>query len=149
MIKLIRTDSSHPEFIKLVQNLDQFLADLDGDQHAFYATYNTIQSIKNVVVAFDQEEAIGCGAFKETMEDTVEIKRMYITPDHRSLGIAGLVLMELEAWARELNYPYCVLETGKNNPKAVRLYLRSGYAVIPNYGQYIGVENSVCMKKKL
>jgi len=149
MINLKRTDSSNTDFINLVSELDQFLADLDGKDHAFYAPFNTIQSLKHVVVAYDDEVAIGCGAFKHFSQDAAEIKRMYVLSVHRGKGIASLILKELESWAKELNHHSCVLETGKNNPTAVNLYLRSGYGTTPNYGQYIGVENSVCMKKDL
>jgi GNAT superfamily N-acetyltransferase len=149
MISLLRTDSSHPDFIGLVKQLDQFLADLDGEDHAFYSTFNTIQSLKHVVLAYEDGQAKGCGAFKHFSQEAAEIKRMYVLPDHRGKGIAPLILNELETWAKELNHTSCVLETGKNNPTAVHLYLRSGYETIPNYGQYIGVANSVCMKKVL
>lgn len=149
MITLIRTDSSNSDFINLVKELDQFLADLDGKDHAFYATFNTIQSLKHVVVAYEEEVAIGCGAFKHASQDAAEIKRMYVLPVHRGKGIAPFILNELESWAKELNHKTCILETGKNNPTAVNLYLRAGYQTTPNYGQYIGIENSVCMKKAL
>jgi GNAT superfamily N-acetyltransferase len=74
---------------------------------------------------------------------------MFVRPEHRGQRIAEKVLNELERWANELNHIHCVLETGRKQPEAIRLYQRSGYAVIPNYGQYIGVENSICMKKKI
>ncbi|WP_369804232.1 hypothetical protein [Siphonobacter sp. SORGH_AS_0500] len=48
-----------------------------------------------------------------------------------------------------MGYEYCVLETGKRQQPAIALYTRSGYQPIPNYGQYIGMDNSVCMKKNL
>lgn len=149
MITLKRTDSSHRDFIELVKYLDQFLADLDGKEHAFYATFNTIQALKHVVVAYEDGISVGCGAFKHLTHESAEIKRMYVSPDHRAKGIAPLILKELETWAKELNHTFCVLETGKNNPTAVNLYIRLGYEITPNYGQYIGVANSVCMKKLL
>ncbi len=58
-------------------------------------------------------------------------------------------LAELEKWAAELGYNKCVLETGKKQPEAIALYKRSGYKIIPNYGQYIGIENSVCFEKAI
>lgn len=79
----------------------------------------------------------------------MEVKRMFVHPSHRGKGTAQAVLAELERWAKDLHYPSCVLETGKRQPEAIGLYQKSGYALIPNYGQYIGVENSVCMQKQL
>jgi GNAT superfamily N-acetyltransferase len=74
---------------------------------------------------------------------------MYTRPDSRGKGIASLVLAELERWAGELSYERCMLETGKRQPEAIALYKRRGYGIIPNYGQYVGVENSVCFAKEL
>ncbi|WP_407524361.1 GNAT family N-acetyltransferase [Lacibacter sp. MH-610] len=58
-------------------------------------------------------------------------------------------MLQLEQWAKEEGYSAAVLETGKKQPEAIRLYEKCGYSRIPNYGQYAGVENSVCMKKEL
>ena len=64
-------------------------------------------------------------------------------------GIATQILTELEKWATELSFKKCVLETGKKQPEAIALYIKNGYKIIPNYGQYEGVENSVCFEKLL
>jgi len=127
--------------------LDADLQKRDGEEHTFYAQFNKIDHIKHVVVAYVNNKAVGCGAIKEYSTDAVEVKRMYVQPHHRGEGIASEVLMALEAWAAELNYTKCVLETGKKQPEAIRLYHKNGYAVIPNYGQYENVENSVCFEK--
>ena len=149
MLKIIRTDSNNSDFQSLVRLLDADLAIRDGDMHGYYAQYNKIDAIKNAVVAYDGETAVGCGAFKPFDDDSVEIKRMYVRPENRGVGIAVEVLKELENWAAELDFKAAVLETGKKQPEAIRLYEKSGYELIPNYGQYIGLENSVCMKKSL
>jgi GNAT superfamily N-acetyltransferase len=79
----------------------------------------------------------------------MEVKRMYTDPSVRGKGVASAVLRELEKWSRELGYSACVLETGWRQPEAVALYRKSGYEQIPNYGQYAGMENSVCFRKPL
>lgn len=58
------------------------------------------------------------------------------------------ILSELEKWAAESGYSSTVLETGKRQPEAINLYKKAGYKIIPNFGQYEGVENSVCMMKE-
>jgi len=102
-----------------------------------------------VVVAYENKKAIGCGAFKFHKNKTVEIKRMFVSPLGRRKGIASKVLNELELWAKELGYTKCILETGKQQPEAIELYKKSGYAITPNFGFYENVENSVCFEKKL
>lgn len=149
MIKIIRTDSAHNDFIELVKHLDADLAERDGTEHSFYAQFNTIATIKNVVMAYENDLPIGCGAIKEYNSDSMEIKRMYTAPDGRGKGVATKVLTELEKWATELGYEKCVLETGKRQPEAIALYQKNGYQVTPNYGQYAGMENSVCFEKKM
>ncbi len=149
MLTLIRTDSSQQDFQALVALLDADLRVRDGEDHAYYAQFNTIDQLQHVVVAYVGDQAVGCGAFKPYAENTVEIKRMFVRPEMRGQQIAQQVLAALEAWARELHITHCVLETGQKQPEAIRLYQRSGYEPIPNYGQYAGVENSVCMRKTI
>lgn len=151
MISLItiRTDSTQRDFTALVALLDQELRIRDGAEHDFYATFNKIDSLGHVVVAYLDTVPVGCGAVKKYSDGIAEIKRMFVPLEYRGQGIASVVLAELEKWAAELGFAECILETGKKQPEAIRLYTKSGYALIPNYGQYEGIENSVCMKKEL
>ena len=149
MIHLLRTDSSNTDFVHLVKFLDADLAIRDGEEHSFYNQFNKIDCIKYVVVVYENTIPLGCGAIKEFEPGAMELKRMYVSPESRSMGIASKVLGELEKWAKEMNYTKCVLETGKKQPEAIRLYEKNGYKVIPNYGQYAGMENSLCFEKVL
>lgn len=148
-MNVIRTTSENPDYKKLVVLLDATLKILDGDDHDFYAQFNKSDAIKNVVVFYDSNQPVGCGAFKFFENKTVEIKRMYVLPEQRGKGFAYQILSELEKWAKEMDYNNCVLETGNKQVEAIGLYQKAGYAVIPNYGQYQGVENSVCMQKSI
>jgi GNAT superfamily N-acetyltransferase len=129
--------------------LDGELTILDGDDHPFYDQFNQIESIKYVVVAFDGEEAVGCGALKKYSDSEMEIKRMYVLPNRRGKGIATSLLSELEKWARELNFEKCILETGLKQPEAINLYRKLGYLQINNYAPYENVQNSLCFEKVL
>ena len=144
-----RTDSANTDFQNLVVLLDKDLQIRDGDQHSFYDQFNKIQMIRNVIVCYFDNRPIGCGAFKEYDQNKVEIKRMFVLPAYRGRGIGLDILKELEIWASELNYPECVLETGKKQPEAISLYKKAGYKIIKNYGQYENIENSVCMLKAI
>ncbi|MWB95464.1 GNAT family N-acetyltransferase [Flavobacterium sp. GA093] len=149
MTRLKRTNSDDNDFIKLVVLLDQDLKIRDGEDHAFYNQFNKTDKIKHVVVFYENDAAVGCGAFREKEKDTVEIKRMFVHPDYRKKGIATKVLAELELWAAEINYTYTILETGKNQPEAISLYQKLHYTIIPNYPPYENMDNSVCMKKSI
>ena len=149
MISLIRTDSDNQDFIELVKFLDADLAERDGSEHSFYDQFNKIARIRYVVVAYEDGKPTSCGAIKEYDPVTVEVKRMYTLPESRGKGIASQVLAALEIWAAELSYEKCILETGKRQPEAIGLYQKNGYQLIPNFGQYAGIENSVCFEKRI
>lgn len=150
MLSLKRTMSTDTDFISLVTLLDADLKVRDGEKdHEFYHQFNSISNIKYCVVAYEGEVPVGCGGIKGFSVGTMEVKRMYVLPSHRGKQIASKILNELEVWAKELNSFKCVLETGYNQPEAIALYKKCGYQIIDNYGQYIGVENSVCFEKRL
>lgn len=145
-MKVIKTNSDYPDFKKLSALFDEYLVDIDGDEREFFAHYNNVH-LDHVLVVYDEERAVGCGAFKKYEEDTAEIKRMFVLPEARGKGIANMILTEIESWAIEQGFSHFILETSPQLHHAIALYTKMGYQFIPNYGQYIGIENSVCMKK--
>ena len=149
MIEIKRTSSANKDFQQLVSKLNAYLKKVDGDEHSFYNQYNSIESLKHVVVAYNNLEPIGCGAFKEFNNNSVEIKRMYTLPNMRNKKVASKILYELESWANELGYSNIILETGKRQLEAVSFYNKNNYQVIQNFEPYEHIENSVCFKKQL
>lgn len=147
MIITRRTNSQDTIFQALVKELDAELKIRDGEEHTFYAQFNKTDHIKFVVVAYEEDEPVGCGAVKEYSRDTMEIKRMFVRKSKRVKGIASIVLVELETWCMELGFKRCILETGIKQPDAIRLYRKNNYNQIPNYGQYENAANSVCFEK--
>jgi GNAT superfamily N-acetyltransferase len=77
------------------------------------------------------------------------MKRMFVLPEMRGKQLAARMLQELEAWAVEEGNTGAVLETGHRQVEAIRLYTVAGYSLIENYGQYIGMEESICYRKEL
>lgn len=144
-----RTDSNSSDFKTLVKFLDANLAEHNGDDDAFFAQFNKIDMIKNCIVAYIDGTPAACGAFKELTDDTVEIKRMFTNPEFRKRGLGSSIVKELENWAKDLGYKRAVLETSKDLINAISVYEKSGFQRIPNYGQYIGVDSSVCFEKEL
>ncbi len=149
MISLIRTDSKNKDFIELVKQLDAFLAITDGDDHQFYNQYNALDNIKFVIVGYIDTIPVACGAIKQFDAKTMEIKRMFTSEKSRGKGMASKILVELEKWAIELSSERCILETGIRQVEAIHLYKKNNYTLIENYGQYAGIEESLCFEKKL
>ncbi len=147
MLSISRTNSKDPDFIALVDELNAWLRVKDGDKHAYYNQFNSIEGIPHVVVTYNSGRAVACGAMKEYHNSTVEIKRMYTHPDSRGNGLGKTILVSLEKWAGELGYEYLILETGKSFSAAVHLYKNYGFERIPNYDQYEDVKDSICFRK--
>lgn len=148
MIVLQTTDSENEHFQLLTNRLDQFLAVLNGEKNAFYAQFNHVY-LKNAVVAYVNNMPVACGAFKALNSSSVEIKRMYVMPEKRNMGVATAILKNLEIQAASMGFNCCVLETGKNMIEAVSFYKKNGYTIIPNYHPYTKVKSSLCFEKKL
>jgi putative acetyltransferase len=149
MYTIKRTNSDNLDFQKLVIELDKDLAIRNGETNHFFAQYNKIDLIQNVVVAYEADKAVGCGAMKKYENGVMEIKRMFVPIENRGKGIAGKVLTELQVWAKELDYIKFVLETGDKMIEAICLYKKNNFKIIPNYGQYANVKSSVCFEKEI
>lgn len=149
-MKFLRTHSNTPDFLELVKHLDADLAARDGEvMTAFFSQHNKVPSLDTVLIAYLDDQPIGCGAFKQFDRETVEVKRMFVLEHHRGKGIASNILRHLETWAKELGFRVCILETGNKQPEAIRLYEKNQYDQIENFPPYVGVKESLCFKKML
>ena len=149
MLRLQRSTGKNDDFIALVKKLDAYLATTDGDEHAFYDQFNGIEQLNTVVIAYENNTPVACGAFKTKNNGRAEVKRMYCEPNYRNRGYAGLVLNELERWAEESDYQTIILETGARQIEAVQFYEKNGYRRVPNYPPYEGMKNSHCYEKNI
>nr|WP_042189893.1 GNAT family N-acetyltransferase [Kibdelosporangium sp. MJ126-NF4]CEL18958.1 Histone acetyltransferase HPA2 and related acetyltransferases [Kibdelosporangium sp. MJ126-NF4]CTQ95239.1 Histone acetyltransferase HPA2 and related acetyltransferases [Kibdelosporangium sp. MJ126-NF4] len=102
-----------------------------------------------VAVDSGTAEAIACGALRQLSATSAEVKRMYVVPRMRGTGLATGLLRALEAAAIERRWYTLRLETGTEQPDAIRFYQRSGYRQIPLYGNYIGSAISLCFERDL
>lgn len=148
-LTVLRTEPGNKDFLSLTNLLDDVLSRNDGEDHPFFAQFNKANDLDKAVLIYSDNIPVSCGAIKKYSDSTAEIKRMYVKPEYRGKGIAKKTLHELEYWASELNYTECILETGKDLVAAVGLYKESGYEVISNYGQYKGIDKSICFRKIL
>jgi hypothetical protein len=90
MINIIRSNSDNPDFISLIKLLGAYLAKRDGEEHPFYAQFNKINKIKYVVVAYQKGKPVGCGAVKEYIPNTIEIKNSLCFEKEVPVDLAGL-----------------------------------------------------------
>lgn len=144
-----RTSTNDDDFISLTSILDHEFWNELGEDMETYDQFNKVPDLSTAIIIYDKQKSIACGCFKPYDKQTVEIKRMYVDKSYRGKGISKMILQELEKWAAEKNFQFAILETSIHFDVAKNLYKQSGYIVIPNYDQYEGLEESVCMKKRL
>ena len=134
----------------LIILLDEELKERYPNGPIFGINVEEFQKAKDFfAVAFIDEKAVGCGAFRKLTEQDVEIKRMFVLTDYRRLGISRRILRFLEETAKQRGFSRVCLETGIQQPESIGLYLSCGYKEIPLFGQYKGNLLSKCFEKKL
>jgi GNAT superfamily N-acetyltransferase len=101
------------------------------------------------LVAWDGGGPVACGGFRLHDERTVEVKRMYVPPEHRGHGYARAVLAGLESRARDAGYAQVILETGDAQPEAIALYESTGYVPVEPFGHYRDSPRSRSFGKRL
>ena len=147
-MEIIRTNSQNPAFKRLVPSLNLDLAERDGKAHPL-SQFNDISDLNYVVLALKKDKAIGCGAISEYNLNSMEIKRMYVSPEARGQRVGEKILSELENWSKELGYSKCILFMGSKQPEAGKLYRRNNYISIEKYGKLKGIPDSLCLAKDL
>jgi putative acetyltransferase len=149
-IKITRTDTLDSKIKELIKELDEELRGHYGDAQDSYTPHNDVSKGFSAILIEQNEEPIGCGAFKQYNETSGELKRIFIKHKARGQGISKVLVKALEEWMLEKNLSIAVLETGNKQIEALGLYEKLGYQRMPNYGVYVGMEaTSICMKKDL
>jgi GNAT superfamily N-acetyltransferase len=148
-VKIVKTTSENPDFVNLIKVLDESLWERYPELKSDYWGNNILELNPNVVILYFEDKPVGCGCFKKYDKNSVEIKRMFVSADVRGMGLAQSILLKLEGWAGDLGYSFSVLETLYKQKEAIALYLKTGYAIVDNYEPYVGLENSICMRKPI
>jgi GNAT superfamily N-acetyltransferase len=148
-IQIIKTTSENPDFISLVAALDKSLWERYPEENQEYWQNNILEINPNVVIIYIDDKAVACGCFKKYDKNTIEIKRMFVSPEVRGMGLAQQILQQLELWASELGYSLSILETLYKQKEAIGLYQKVGYSIVDNYEPYVGLKDSICMRKQI
>ena len=101
------------------------------------------------LVARSRGRAVACGGLVLDQHGYGEIKRMYVDPEHRGLGIGKSILRQLEQLAVDEGCDCVRLETGVDQPEALTLYRNAGYTERPPFGKYVPDPLSVFLEKLL
>lgn len=135
------------DFIFLCNELDACLNEAVGGENKRkkYVSYNNIDTMDYVLLAYDGDVPVGCAALRNYIDSQIELKRVFVRSDYRKQNIGGMLLDQLIIWAKNANYQYMLLETGEILADSVKLYKRHGFCKIKNYGNYINMPESLCM----
>ena len=142
-------DVPHPDLLALVAELDAYFHAGWGEVAENYKQYHALDGMACAVVAYIEGKPVGCGCWRAYDPITAEVKRMYVRPAYRRLGVAGKIVAALEQHAAAGGCRRAVLETGADMPDAIAFYEKHGYRLTPNFGDFAGDEICVCMEKEL
>ena len=147
----IRTDGKNKDFIENCRLLDMDLDRRVGKKikRDKYTKYNQLDEINEAIVVYDGNRAIGGGAIRRYDDENVELKRVFIHTEYQGQGIGSKLVSLLIEWAIELGYKRMILETGELLVESCAVYNKLGFQVIPNYGPYVNMPESLCMAKDL
>jgi putative acetyltransferase len=141
-----------------LEDAQRLIAELDEYQAALYPPEsNHLDGIAELaspnvtfVLAYRAGQAVGCGAVKAMIEGQYgEIKRLYVSPSARGMGIARAIMAYLESEMIAQGIGVTRLETGIHQEEAIWLYERLGYRRIGPFGAYKQDPLSIFMKKSL
>jgi putative acetyltransferase len=139
-----------PEAADLIAELDAHLGPLYPieSQHGFSVQKLIADSVAFFVIRVGDAPA-GCAGIKLFGVDYGEVKRMYVRPKFRGLGLAKLLLDHLADHARKHRIEMLRLETGIHQHAAIRLYEYVGFHRIPPFGEYRDDPVSRCYEKRI
>jgi GNAT superfamily N-acetyltransferase len=148
-IEVVKTTSENPDFVALIKIFDTFLWERYPELKKDYWGNNLIEFNDNVILIYLEGKPVASGCFKKYNENTIELKRMFVLPEARGLGLAQLVIKELETEAKKKGFEIMILETLYKQIEAISLYQKVGFKIVENYEPYVGLKDSVCMSKSI
>lgn len=146
-----RTDGKDKGFIENCRLLDMDLDRRVGKKikRDKYIKYNQLDEIKEAIVVCEDDKVIGGGAIRRYDDENIELKRVFVQAEYQGQGIGSRLVSLLIEWAVELGYKRMILETGELLAESCAVYKKLGFKVIPNYGPYADMPESLCMAKDL
>jgi len=149
-ITVLPDDPGTPQARKLLEQLDLYLIGLYPPESNHLLP---VEALRQPEVTFltgrVDEQVLGCGAFVNRDGQYAEIKRIFVLPEGRALGLGRRILDELESRIRMAGLTLARLETGIHQPEALRLFEKMGYRRCGPFGDYPDDPLSVFMEKDL
>jgi putative acetyltransferase len=149
MLEIKRVDPRGAAYLRLLQASDDYAASLyPAESNHMLDVKTLLRPQMNFFGVVLDGTVKGCGGFW-THDDCVEIKRVYIDPSARGLGLSRKLMVVLEEEARAKRFKIARLETGMSQPEALGLYRALGYVERGPFGEYKLDPLSVFMEKTI
>ena len=149
-VRIDHESPRQPDIVRLVEELDTYLGSLyPAESNHLLDIESLAQPDVRFFVARRDGEALGCIALRVDPAGWGEVKRLYVSPRARGLGLGRRLLSALEAKAQGERLPLLRLETGIHQPEALGLFRAAGFHEIPAFGAYASDPLSVFMEKAL
>ncbi|MCR5331258.1 MAG: GNAT family N-acetyltransferase [Lachnospiraceae bacterium] len=150
-IDFVWTDGKNEEFQRFYIKTEEYYSKIVGgsEKRKGFVPFNLSESISDVLLAYIDGAAAGCAGLKKYSDNDVEIKRVWVEPDHRGKQIATKMMDRIEEKARMMNFRRAILQTRPIMTDAVGLYERRGYKLIENYPPYDKLDGAICMALSL
>lgn len=142
-------DKVNEDFVALTTELDEEFADKNGSAQEKYNQFNRLDGIKDIIIVYRGQRPVACASIKKFDDERYEVKRVYVKKEYRSRGLARGMMLRLEKIAAGYGVKSLILETSKTFSDAINLYRKLSYGIVENYGQYKGMNLSVCMEKSI
>ncbi len=151
LIEFKRTDGKNKDFVENCRLLDMDLDRRVGKKikREKYEKYNQLDEIQEAIVVYNDNKAVGGGAIRRYNNEDIELKRVFVHTKYQEQGIGTKLVSLLIEWAAELGYKRIILETGELLEESCYVYKKLGFKVIPNYGPYVNMPESLCMARDL
>ncbi len=149
IIEIKRADPREAEYVQLLNASDDYAASLyPAESNHMLDIETLLRPQMNFFGVIVDGAAKGCGGFW-AHEEYVEIKRVFIDPSARGIGLSRKLMAVLENRARAMGFKIARLETGISQPEALGLYRMLGYVDRSPFGEYKLDPLSVFMEKML
>jgi GNAT superfamily N-acetyltransferase len=157
VLRIERVGFGHPDALLLIEAVqEEYVARYGGRDDTPLDPLMFEPPSGSFFIGYLDDEPVTSGAWRRRGDveafgtvDTAEVKRMYVAPRARGLGLARVMLAHLERTAHDAGARAMVLETGLAQPEAIALYESSGYTPIASFGHYRWSPQNRCFAKPL
>ena len=142
-MKIIPRETTDKDVQRLFAEHDDFMIAFLGNDREYYTRYSEGEKIEKAWVAYCNDSAVGCIAYREKNGETGEVKRMYIKNEYRGKGISKELLKTVESHAKKQGCHTLFLDTRINLEPAVSIYYSWGFDMVFQQGLYIQMEKYI------